>query len=211
MRELAFVYLYMDIKLLLYTEAFKKTWNLLFIELIEYYNFLFHREIRGRSVFSPKTTKRKSIEARNALLIKKSGMARAVMTPRARSRSWACECLAPPRIWMQKESSQISFSSSYTDVHNQEPRLPREYRDSDSPILHTFRGISPSWGETKFAEPFLRLRGSYGLLSAATLIFMGERFTRKRCAQTDTGEEGERKKRKKETPARVTRNYVTFM
>lgn len=98
MRELAFVYLYrMDIKLLLYTEAFKKTCNLLFIELIEYYNFLFHREIRGRSVFSPKTTKRKSIEARNALLIKKSGMARAVMTPRARSRSWACECLAPPQ------------------------------------------------------------------------------------------------------------------
>lgn len=110
MRELAFVYLYrMDIKLLLYTEAFKKTCNLLFIELIEYYNFLFHREIRGRSVFSPKTTKRKSIEARNALLIKKSGMARAVMTPRARSRSWACECLAPPEFECKKNQAKSHF------------------------------------------------------------------------------------------------------
>lgn len=58
-----------------------------------------------------------------------------------------------PAIWMQKESSQnliffIVFCNG-TDVHNQDPRLPREYRDSDSPILHTFRGISPRPREGK--------------------------------------------------------------
>lgn len=195
--------------------AFKE-FATLFIELIEHH--IISSFCRKRKPVLPKPPRGKV--SRNALLINGEGNGarqRAVMTlwERERERDGAC-ATSGPTIWMQKESSQnliffIVFCNG-TDVHNQDP-LPWEYRDSDSPILHTFRGISPhprEGGETKFAEPFLRLRGSYGFSRSHADFHGSGLHARENVARTPIRIRGGKreKEKEKENPCQATRNYT---
>lgn len=117
------------------------------------------------------------------------------------SRNDAVESTGPQNLNAKRIKPNLIFFivGDGADVHNQDPRLPREYRDSDSPILHTFRGILHPLvrGKRSLQNRFSDFEALTASLAAAR-IFMG-----KRCTQTDTDtgrrgrKEGEKKGRRK--------------
>lgn len=197
--------------------AFKE-FATLFIELIEHH--IISSFYRKRKPVLPKPPRGKV--SRNALLINGEGNGarqRAIMTLWERERGMAHAQRLAPQFECKKNQAKISFSSSSSATaqtyitKTPSPRLPWEYRDSDSPILHTFRGISPhprEGGETKFAEPFLRLRSSYGFSRSHADFHGSGLHARENVARTPIRIRGGKreKEKEKENPRQATRNYT---
>lgn len=128
------------------------------------------------------------------------------------SRNDAVESTGPQNLNAKRIKPNLIFFivGDGADVHNQDPRLPREYRDSDSPILHTFRGILHPLvrGKRSLQNRFSDFEALTASLAAAR-IFMGKR----RPIRIRGGEGGKRGKKKGEGSRLCTRYeklHVTF-